>query len=297
MKKLILILLLVIISIVFYVYTTGFFNKRTSLISQTTEKQKLTFGVHPYLEKTHLHEKFEPFVKYLAKKLNKEVELQISPTYTEHIELVGKDTYDFSYIGPYSYINMVEKFGEKQILASMTTYDIPYFNGIIFVRENSSIFKINDIATKSFAFGKASSTMSSLVPTVMLKEAGVEKNNLGKYKHLNNHEEVVSKVLSGEFEAGAVKEAVFDKYKAKGLREVGRSRHIAEHVFVASNNLYPQTTQNIKKLLLTLTKNEEGKKILFNIKPKSRSLQSADDRNFNSLREYLDIRSRFKWDF
>ncbi len=104
-------------------------------------------------------------------------------------------------------------------------------------------------------------------------------------------------VLSKKFQAGAVKETVFDKYKFEGLRVIGRSRHIAEHVFIASNKLNLETKQQLKKSLLTITATDLGKQILYKIKPKSKSLQTTTDENFNSLREYLNIKTRFKWDF
>lgn len=297
MKKLFIVILLAILSFILYIYAIAPQLKKNKPNPKAIEKTKLTFGVHPYLEKQHIQEKFHPFVTYLAKRLNKDIELKISPSYNEHLKLVGTDAYDISYIGPYTYINMVEEYGEKDILASMTTYNVPYFNGIIFVPINSSIYRLKDLLNKNFAFGKASSTMSHHVPSMMLKEAGIMKEQLAKYEHLNHHEEVVYKVLSGEFDAGSVKEAVYDKYKDKGLKEIARSRHVAEHVFVASNNLYPPCKKKIADLLLTLNENKEGQKILFNIKAKSKSLKPAIDENFNSLREYLEMKTRFKFDF
>jgi len=295
MKKIIIaIILLGLLGILSFFIIGGSENKPSV---RTIEKHELIFGVHPYLQKKNLYAKFQPLVDYLGKALNKRVTLQISPSYTEHLKLVGKDYYDFAYIGPTTYIEMVEKYGEKYILASMTTYDLPYFNGIIFVPSGSSIYTLKDLKGKTFAFGKPTSAMSSVIPTIMLDEAGVKLSDLNNYKYLKNHEDVVNNVLSGNFNAGAVKEAVFDKYKKQGLRQIARSRHVSEHVFVASNTMSMEVKQQIEKLLLNITDTQEGKDILYKIKPKSRSLKSTKDYNFNSLRDYLNINSRYKWDF
>jgi len=296
-KKIItLILLLGFIGIVYFFSLPEFENKNQKKI-QILEKNELLFGVHPYLEEKSLTEKFQPLVDYLGRALNKKITLEISPSYTEHLKRVGSDYYDISYIGPTTYIEMVEKYGKKYILASMTTYDLPYFNGIIFVLTDSTIYTLKDLKGKSFAFGKPTSTMSSVIPTIMLDEAGVKLANLSKYKYLKNHEDVVNNVLSGKYTAGAVKEAVFDKYKSKGLRQLARSRHVSEHVFIAANTLQMKAKQQIENSLLTITDTQQGKDILFKIKPKSRSLKSTKDYNFNSLRNYLDINSRSEWDF
>jgi phosphonate transport system substrate-binding protein len=295
MKKIIVIcIILGFIGTLYYWPILDRFNQK---LIKVVEKDQLSFGIHPYLEEKSLISKFQPLVEYLGKAINKKIILQISPSYSEHLKRVGSDYYDFSYIGPTTYIEMVEKYDEKHILASMTTYDLPYFNGIIFVLADSTFYDLNSLKGQSVAFGKESSTMSSVIPKIMLKEEGVELNDLGSYQHLSNHEEVVKQVLSGKYAAGAVKESIYDKNKYKGLRQIARSRHVSEHVFIASNNMQIQTRDKIEHLLLTLTDKQEGKQILFNIKPKSRSLKHTEDYNFNSLREYLDINTRFKWDF
>jgi len=295
MKKIIVIPVLLAFIVVLYFITM--IDVVPNKSAETADKDELIFGVHPYLEEKSIKDKFQPLVDYLAKSLNKKITLKISPSYTEHLDLVGKDYYDISYIGPTSYIEMVEKYGKKYILASMTTYDLPYFNGIIFVLADSTIYTLKDLKGKTFAFGKPTSAMSSVIPTIMLDEAGVKLSDLNNYKYLKNHEDVVHNVLSGNYEAGAVKETVFDKYKSKGLRQIARSRHVSEHVYIASNTMNLPTKQNIENLLLNITSNEEGRDILHNIKPKSRSLKSTKDYNFNSLRDYLNINTKYEWDF
>ncbi len=295
MKKLLLLLLLCCSAA--FIYFKYEHSSTKSSATNNVAKDELVFGIYPYLEEKTLREKFEPLVDYLAKSLNKKISLEISPSYAEHLNLVGKDYYDFSYVGPSLYIIMVEEYGYKTILASMTTYDLPFFNGIIFVRSDSSIYNLKDLKNKTFAFGKELSTMSSRVPTVMLEEKGIKLKDLKSYQHLNNHEEVAKQVLAGNFSAGAAKEEIYDKYKSQGLREIARSRHVAEHVFIASDSMNNKTQKNISTLLLTITDSKKGKQILFNIKPKSNNLQETQDESFNSLRDYLHIDTNFTWDF
>ncbi len=295
MKKIIIPIFIIASIGLFYLYTKSSFYNSNPI--ELIDKEELIFGVHPYLDKETLVNKFQPLVNYLSHTINKKITLKISPSYTEHLELVGNDSYDLSYVGPSIYIQMVDKYNEKFILASMTTYDLPFFNGIIFVRANSSIYSLKDLKNQSFAFGKEASTMSSIVPKVMLEEVGIELYDLKKYQHLKNHDDVVKYVLSGEFSAGAVKEAIFDKYKEAGLREIARSRHISEHVFLAANSMPIKTKKQIEALLLNITKTQQGRKILHNIKPKSNRLKHTRDDSFNTLREYMNRSTRFKWDF
>ncbi len=295
MKKFIIFIILSgLVGILYFSSIGDFFNLRPL---KTVEKNQLVFGIHPFLENKSLINKFQPLVEYLGKAINKEIILQISPSYIEHLKRAGSDYYDFFYIGPTTYIEMVEKYGKKHILASMTTYDIPYFNGIIFVRTDSAFYNLKALKGHSFAFGKETSTMSSVIPQILLEKDGVDLEELGHYQHLDNHEEVAKQVLAGKFDAGAVKETIFEKYKHQGLRQIARSRHISEHVFVASNTLFEKTREKIKQLLLTIADTKEGRQILNNIKPKSNTLKDTDDQNFNSLREYLNIHRHFKWDF
>ncbi len=248
--------------------------------------EPLIFAVHPYLPATEIVERFTPLVKYLSKELGETVIIDVSLDYQNHIARTGKDNVDIAYMGPASYVKMVDTYGRKPLLARQEINGKPTFHGVIIVKKDSPLRSLTDLAGKRFAFGDPESTMSHLVPRYMLWKEGVTIDNLGGYAFLANHHNVALGVLAGDFDAGAVKEEVFDEYEKRGLRDLARTPEISDHVIIATNRLSPEKIQKLRDALNSLSGKEDGRNILNSIKP-SISLVPAKDEDYDNLREIL----------
>ena len=101
--------------------------------------------------------------------------------------------------------------------------------------KSTGIKNISDLRGRRFAFGDPNSTMSHLVPRAMMIQEGITMDDLAGFEHLSNHDNVALSVLTGNFDAGAIKEEVFRKYEPQGLMEVVRTPLISEHLIVASS--------------------------------------------------------------
>ncbi|RJR21193.1 MAG: phosphate/phosphite/phosphonate ABC transporter substrate-binding protein [Nitrospiraceae bacterium] len=246
----------------------------------------MIFAVHPYLPATEIIEKFGPLARYLSKELGRQVIIDISLDYQNHIERTGRDNIDIAYMGPASYVKMVGEYGRKTILARQAINGKPTFQGVIIVRKESPLHALKDLAGKRFAFGDPESTMSHLVPRYMLLKGGVTIDRLGGHAFLENHHNVALGVLAGDFHAGAVKEEVFDAYDERGLRELARTPYIPDHVFVATKRVSAEEGRNVRDALYLLMKNEEGRKILDAVKT-SMGLVPGEDSDYDDLREML----------
>jgi phosphonate transport system substrate-binding protein len=98
--------------------------------------EPLKLGVHPYLPATELVERFTPLAEYLEEKTGRPVEVVISKDYAYHIGLIGKDELDIAYMGPASYVKLVEKYGQKPMLARLEVGGLPMFQGVIVSRRD-----------------------------------------------------------------------------------------------------------------------------------------------------------------
>ena len=249
----------------------------------------LKFGVHPYLTAKHLQKRFTPLLAYLSEQLGKPVVLEISKSYNDHVDIVGKDEVDIAYVGPAPYVKLTEMYGQKHLLANIQVNGNSTFRGVIFVPTHSSIKTLADLQGKSFAFGSMYSTMSHNVPLYVMWEAGISVSKLATHQHMTHHENVTLAVLMGEFEAGAVKEDVFRKDEAQGLRAIAWTPPIATHVFVATNRLKQEEAEYVQSVLLALNNVSKGDEILTSIKSSITGLTVAKDDNYNKLRKILKV--------
>ena len=252
--------------------------------------EQLVLGVHPYKSPSILIEKFQPLAKYLSKKLSIPVEIKISKDYELHIKSISKNEFDIAYLGPASYVKLTKQFGKKSILARQRIKGKDSFKGVIIVRQDSNIENLKNLKNKRFAFGDVSSTMSHLVPRYMLIKAGVPVNKLKKYRFYGSHDNVALAVLTGDTDAGAVKEAVYNKYKSRGLRALKFTPDISEHLFISTSKMSDKLTDDVRYLLLNMNSNNNIEKNIFNsIKPGIDGFVTAKDSDYKNLRDILRI--------
>lgn len=251
---------------------------------------ELVLGVHPYLQQSELQKRFSPIANYLSQKLGIPVRVRVGQNYDAHIHAIGNNRIDIAYIGPGTYVEMVEKYGAKPILARLEADGEPTFQGHIVVHHSSTIRQLRDLKDKVFAFGDPQSTMSSLVPKALLRQAGVSMADLAAYSNYKGHTNVAMAVLAGDVDAGAVKEEIYHRFNRRGLRSIKATPAISEHLFVTSSTLPQQTIHKLRKLLLALNTHDTVKTVLRPIKKTATALVSAQDSDYDNLRALLRIK-------
>lgn len=249
----------------------------------------LTLWIHPYLPATELVKRFAPLARYLGDNLGREVRVRVQHSYQSQIEFVGRDLADLAFMGPAGYVSMRRQFGDKPLLAILEEKGAPVFHGMIIVRDDAALQQLADLKGQSFAFGDPNSTMSSIVPQAMLKQAGVQLSDLGHYDFLNSHHDVALAVLGGFFSAGAVKDEVFRAYRTRGLRALATSPLIPDHLFLTRSNLEPELVAELRRLLLALNGHPAKKEILGEIKDAATGLAPVTAADYHPLAEMMEL--------
>jgi phosphonate transport system substrate-binding protein len=253
------------------------------------DPKPLVLAVHPYLPFQALQRRFQPLADYLETYLDQPVVVRIGPDYAEHIGFIGQNKVDIAYLGPANYVRMVEKYGEKPLLARLEINGKPRFHGYLVTTEETGISDLASLRGKSFAFGDPVSTMSHLVPRYMLLEAGIDVRDLVDYQFLGSHKNVAIAVLSGAFDAGAVKEEVWKDYQHRGLRVIAKTEPFSEHLFVTRANASGEFVNTLRKALFRLSETARGRAILQGIKQGATGLVPVHDKDYDNLRGVLKI--------
>ncbi|MDH5257931.1 MAG: phosphate/phosphite/phosphonate ABC transporter substrate-binding protein [Gammaproteobacteria bacterium] len=255
--------------------------------------ETLTLGVHPFLSNEELIKKFTPLANYLEKKLGMNVRIRVGSNYQEHIRYIGLDKIDIAYMGPASYVQLTDQYGDKPVLSKLEVNGHSYFQGNIITRIDSGIKTLEDLKkiqhekNNQIAFGDPNSTMSYIVPHHMLHQAGIFTDNSEKHQFLNSHNNVALGVLTGDFQAGAVKPAVFEKFKSKGLFTIAMTPKISEHLFVTRSTLDSNTIIKLKKIMLSMKDSAEGIEALHAIKKSITGLVKAQSSDYDNLRKII----------
>ncbi len=247
----------------------------------------LTLAVHPYLSHEEVEKKFTPIAKHLSDVTGIDIKVRVGSSYEEHIQYTGEDKVDIAYMGPASYVGLMHKFGSKPILCKLEVNGRSYFQGNIVVRKDSGIKTLKELKGKRIAFGNPNSTMSYIVPHFMLHQAGVFANQSGKHEHLQSHNDVALGVLSGDFDAGAVKPEVFKKFEEQGLYTLEMTPKISEHLFVTRSNLPVKYIEKLRKAMFEMRYTSQGLAALQSIKKGITGLVAAKSSDYENLRKII----------
>jgi phosphonate transport system substrate-binding protein len=143
------------------------------------------------------------------------------------------------------------------------------YNGQIFVRTDSGITSISDLAGKSFARPDPLSTSGWIIPMITLKAAGVDPDTgLSNILDAGSHDGVVAAVYNGDADAGAsyvdartrVEDDFPDVMEAITVIEV--TVNIPNDGVQFHPDMDAEMRSNIVKALLEIAATEEGKEAL-----------------------------------
>lgn len=247
----------------------------------------LKMGVMPLESPAEMYKCFSPLTGYLVKELKKKVELKIAIDFAETVEDIGEGITDICYMTPSTYIEAKNKYN-VEVIAKALRKGKPYHHTVIIAREGRNINSIDDIKGRSFAFGDRHSTSSYIMPTTMLREAGIDLDDLSFYDYLGHHDDVAKAVLDGEFDAGGVMESTAEKFKSQGLKFIKYSAKIPEFNICVKKNMPEEEKLLIKEAFLKLDENiTEHKEILRAINPEYTGFVESRDSDYDGIREVM----------
>ena len=112
---------------------------------------------------------------------------------------------------------------------------------------------------------------------------------LRSYKNFDYHDSVVKWVLKGEYDAGAVRETVAEKYLPLGLRIVASSSAIPTGPVVVGPRTPYVVVEKLRRSLLNMNKSKKGRAVL---KKADREIQGgfikATDSDYAGVRRMIN---------
>ncbi|PKB79075.1 MAG: hypothetical protein BZY88_15205 [SAR202 cluster bacterium Io17-Chloro-G9] len=132
---------------------------------------------------------------------------------------------DLAWNGPLGYVKIQHLLSEPCQVIAMRDVDIDFTTHFI-ARPGSGIETVEDLKGKTFAFGRRSSEQAGLVPYHLLKRSGLDpRSDLALCSFYEDRDsqtksderDVVERVASGEFDAGAVSQRAMETMAESGV--------------------------------------------------------------------------------
>jgi phosphonate transport system substrate-binding protein len=239
---------------VVWIFNSG--AQAACLGNQGAEKV-LTVAVVPQLTLTDTYSKWSPLLEQVGLISGQCFDLQIPKTIPAFEALLLKGVPDFAFLNPYHAVMAKRRMGYIPLLIDGQTK----LTGILVVRIDSPIHRIQDLQGKEIAFPAPNSFAASL-----LIRAELEKKGIQIYpKYLKTHSGSYRAVALGEVvAAGGVNNTLQREEQAlrEKLRVLYETSGYASHPFVANPRVPLIIRRSVTEAFISLSKDPRGEKLL-----------------------------------
>ena len=191
--------------------------------------------------------------------------------YDAMVDAFVKGDLDLAWNGPLGYVKIKRLLDEPCRVIAMRDVDIDFVTQFI-TNSRSDILTVEDLSGRRFAFGRRSSEQAGLVPYYTLKQAGLNPDKdlayISFYEEResgnpSDERDVVERVASGEFDAGAVSKRTLDVMSEDGSLSVQQVRSFwsspaySHCCFTAQRDMDSQLVAHIEAAFLSITGADE----------------------------------------
>jgi len=141
------------------------------------------------------------------------------------VEAFVRREVDLAWNGPLAYVKIKRRLDDPCQVVAMRDIDVNLVTAFI-TQPHSAIFTVEDLKGKRFAFGARGSVEAGLLATHFLKQGGIEPSQdlaLATFceerptPNADSQRDVVDRIVSGEYDAGAVSSTALERMHEAGL--------------------------------------------------------------------------------
>jgi phosphonate transport system substrate-binding protein len=182
--------------------------------------------------------------------------------------LLAENKLDFAFICTGAYLEAINKI-PIELLVVPVVEGKPYYQAYIIVNKETNINSFDELKNKSFAFTDPLSNTGFNYVVNLLKDKGTtpEKyfsKTIFTYAHDYSIQAVKRKLVDGATIDGLVFEYLkhFQPEKIERINVIHKSKYFGIPPFVVQKNLDPVLKENLRKVMLQMHLDEEGRKLL-----------------------------------
>jgi phosphate/phosphite/phosphonate ABC transporter binding protein len=253
------------------------------------QQGELKFGFTPVLKEAEMRAEFEPLMGYLSDAIGRKVVLYIAKDYGDLRSQMEDGQVQIGSFSPFAYVD-AQRGGKIRIIAQSILDNAATYRGLVVTRKDSGIRSIEDLKGKRFAFVDPKSASGYVYPRAMLIEKGVNPDSyFNQTIFAGGHDKVISAVLEGRVDAGAIYDGALGVAKAMGvdvspLVTLTSTDPIPHDAIAVRAGMDEALAGKIQMALIDLDKSEAGRKVIAQSKKKLTGHVIADDSVFDVVR-------------
>ncbi len=230
-----------------------------------------------------MHRRLKPLTDYLSGQLKRPVNLRLAPNLSTAARDVAMGRIDITYLTPVAYLR-AHREGGARLVAKTITRGKSSFQLMLVTRNDSPIKTVRDLKGKSFAFGDK----AAILQRAAVVNAGIKLEELGSYKFIGHYDNIVRGVLSGDFDAGILKDTSAYQAADKGIRIIHASPHLPPYNIVVSKNIDEKLYKTIRAAFLELdAANPQHRVVIKALDPNYDGFAETSDAEYDIVRQLV----------
>ena len=248
--------------------------------SRTLEVNTITLGLVAQANQKQVEKHFQEFVRYLARKLSSNAKFEgrvvVVPTESRLANLLKAGKVDFYMESPHPTYMINSVYEAGKLLLRRWKGGMSDYHALIFTRKNGATKRLEDLQGKMIAFEDPESTSGYFLPKLLLSKRGfklVQMNHIESkvahgelgYIFAITQEKLVDWVLNQQVAAGVFSNddyaALPDGKKAE-IVILAETATLPRHLVSIRKDLAPAVANSLKKILLSMHEDPEGRVIL-----------------------------------
>jgi len=229
-----------------------------------TEKNPIILSFVPSGDTPEIIESAEEIAKLLSEKTGYVIEGKVATSYAAVVEAMCAEKAHMGTLATFAYIMANEKCGVDCALVCVR-YGTAFYNGEIIAGADTGIKTLEDLKGKTMCWVDAASASGYIVPSIMVKAAGVDPDtDLAQQTEVGSHDGVALAVYKGDCDAGACYIDARDKIEDDYPDVKEKTIVIAESPEIPNDGLQfikefpPDMRDKIVKAFLEVMGTEEG---------------------------------------
>jgi len=234
---------------------------------ETSAEPELRLGVFPRRSADVTRTMFKPFAEALSRALNRKVVLETTYDFASFWENIANDSYDIVHYNQYHYIKSHHDYGYRVIVRNVE-FGHEKIAGSILVRKDSNIETLQDLKGKKIIFGGGRKAMMAyIVPTYLLRQAGLKKGDYFERFALNPSKAVIAAYYRQAVAAASSHYAlgmpiINKEIDTSEMKYLATSQKMAHLPWAVNKSISEELASKIRAIMLGLKYTDKGKSIL-----------------------------------
>lgn len=214
-----------------------------SVAPASAARSEYTITIIPFYGPEKIWALYTPFIDFLKETTGKPWTLKLFANHKELLDGLCDGHVALALLGPVPLGRVMAQCQAEPLVVALGADNTPFYRSTL-VSSDPGLSSLEGLKGKQVGFFKGS-TAAHILPRKILRQAGLDKGDFVPV-FFQSQDHIVNALLSQRIAAAGLKEALFSKFKDKGLRVLATSEPLPNFAFAAA----PLVSAEVRKLFV-----------------------------------------------